>query len=245
MINAIIIDDELHSHESLKWKLDSIDIAISVPACFDKPKEALEYLKSNKVDLVFLDIDMPGMNGIQLLESLNEIDFSIIFTTAHDAYAINAIKLSALDYLLKPIDISELKSALQKHITMRKSVGDNHVIRSFINNYKTNHSGERIALSTRESIEFVEVQKIIYCSSESNYTKVFLDDATVRLLAKTLKDIEEQLIELRFFRSHNSYLVNVNHIKEIKKKEGGSLLMTDGTSIPLSRGKRDDLLRMM
>lgn len=246
MIKAVVIDDEKHSIETLKWKLENYCPEVEIIASFSDPVKGLEYLKSNSPDLLFLDIEMPMLNGFDILEELGEIAFDVIFTTAYDDFGIQAIKFSALDYLLKPIQNQELKKAIEKFANR----GTNKKISStqlevLFKNIKEEENGKpgKIALSTKESIEFVAPEDIIVCSSDSNYTLVHLSDGRKKLLSKTLKEFEEMLSALNFFRPHHSHLINLAHVKEYVRADGGYLVMSNKMNIPVSRNRKEDLLK--
>jgi two-component system LytT family response regulator len=246
MIKAVVIDDEKHSIETLKWKLENYCPQVEIIASFSDPVKGLEYLKNNTPDLLFLDIEMPMLNGFDILEELGEIAFDVIFTTAYDDFGIQAIKFSALDYLLKPIQNQELKKAIEKFANR----GTNKKISStqlevLFKNIKEEENGKpgKIALSTKESIEFVAPEDIIVCSSDSNYTLVHLSDGRKKLLSKTLKEFEEMLSALNFFRPHHSHLINLAHVKEYVRADGGYLVMSNKMNIPVSRNRKEDLLK--
>lgn len=244
MIQAVIIDDEKHSAETLNWKLNRFCPDVKLKASFTDPVEGLAYLKKNKPDLLFLDIEMPKLNGFDVLESLGEIPFDVIFTTAYDEFGIRAIKFSALDYLLKPIQRNELIEAIDKF----KSKGGGHQVSSaqldvlFSNIRKENNRPGKIALATKETIEFVFPDEIIACTSDSNYTMIYLKDGRKKLISRTLKDFEQLLGEFNFFRTHHSHLANLNHVREYVRSDGGYLIMSNKMNLPVSRSKKEELL---
>ncbi|MCB9336572.1 MAG: response regulator transcription factor [Lewinellaceae bacterium] len=239
-MKAIILDDEKHSVATLAWKLEKFCPDVEVVKQFTDPVEALDYLKSSPPDLLFLDIEMPRLNGFELLEELGDnIPFDVIFTTAYDEFGIRAVKASALDYLLKPVQNQELKSAIEKY---KKKGGKNmEVLFSSQPESKSN----KIALATKESIEFVLPEDIILCSSDSNYTMIYLTENRKKLISKTLKDVEEMLLPHGFFRAHHSHLVNLQHIKEYVRADGGYLMLSNGQTLPVARNRKDDLLKMI
>lgn len=240
MIKTIIIDDEKHSVATLAWKIDKFCPEVEVVAQFTDSSEGLEHLQKSPPDLLFLDIEMPRLNGFELLEELGEnIPFGVIFTTAYDDFGIRAVKANALDYLLKPVQNQELKAAIEK---FKKFRGKNMEV-LFSN--KQEGKVNKIALATQESIEFVKPEDILFCSSDSNYTRVFLIDGRKKLISKTLKEIESRLEPYRFFRSHHSHLVNLDHIREFVRADGGYLMLTNGQSLPVSRNRKDDLLKLI
>jgi two-component system LytT family response regulator len=244
MIQSVIIDDERHSLETLQFKLEYHCPEVRVVAAFTDPAKGLEYLRDHRIDLLFLDVEMPRLDGFSLLEELGEINFDVIFTTAYDEFGIRAIKFSALDYLLKPIQQEELKAAAAKHLRKReKSISSTQleVLFSNILEEKKGYSG-KIALATKESIEFVDPDDIIVCSSDSNYTMVHLCGGRKKLISRTLKEFEGLLEELHFFRIHHSHLVNLKHVKEFVRSDGGYLVMSNKMTLPVARGRRDELL---
>ena len=236
MIKAVILDDEKHSVATLAWKLDRFCPDVKVVAQFTDSPEALDYLRENPPDLLFLDIEMPRLNGFEVLEELGDTSFKVIFTTAYDEFGIRAVKANALDYLLKPIQNQELKAAIEK---FKRKQGDKmEVLFSSQQENKTN----KIALATKESIEFVRPDEIISCTSDSNYTMIFLTNNRKKLISRTLKDVEEWLSPHGFYRAHHSHLVNLQHIKEYVRSDGGYLLLTNGTKMPVARNSKEELL---
>lgn len=245
MIKAIIIDDELPSVETLLWKLENYCPEVEVVTTFTNPVEALEYLKKTPPDLLFLDIEMPMLNGFDILEELGEVSFDVIFTTAYDEFGIQAIKLSALDYLLKPVQNQELKKSVEKFILKKQPEVSSKKLKVLFQNIRDEEKGKpgRIALATKESIEFVEPNEIIVCTSDSNYTLVQLTDGRKKLISRTLKEFEEMLSPFNFFRTHHSHLVNLSHVREFVRTDGGYLIMRNKMAIPVSRSKKEDLLK--
>lgn len=245
MIKAVIIDDERHSVETLKLKLDKHCPDVEVAASFTDSEQGAAHLRKNPPDLLFLDIEMPRLNGFELLESLGEVPFDVIFTTAYDEFGIRAIKFSALDYLLKPIQVDELKAAVERH--SRKSTHNlsNSQLEVLFSNIREEQRGRpgKIALATKESIEFVFPEEIVACSSDSNYTMIYLKDGRKKLISRTLKDFEELLSEFGFYRTHHSHLVNLNHVREFVRADGGYLVMSNKMTLPVSRSRREELLR--
>lgn len=243
MIRAVIIDDEPHATKSLEILLSEDCPQVQVIASFNHPAEALLFLRSNQVDLIFLDIDMPFMNGFELLNRLAPINFDIIFVTAYDQYAIKAFKFSAFDYLLKPVDEVELINSLRKLENKSKKSTQNSNFEHLLEVFKSGQSAiKRIALPTLEGFEFIEVEKIIRCESDSNYTKIFLQNLPMMLVSRTLKEIEETLSDLPFIRVHNSHIIAKNHVKKYVKADGGYILMIDNSEIPISRARKEEVI---
>lgn len=246
-IRAVIIDDEKHSVETLQWKLEKGCPEVEIIQAFIDPVAGLEYLKNHTPDLVFLDIAMPRMTGFDVLEALEEVPFDVIFTTAYDDYGIQAIKFSALDYLLKPIQQPDLQEAVRKF----KEKGVHQIparqLEALFDNIREEKQEQRpgkIALATRESIEFVAPQDIVLCSSDSNYTMVYLQDGRKKLISRTLKEFEEMLTPHQFFRVHHSHLVNLHQIREYIRADGGYLVMHNAMKVPVSRSKKEELLAL-
>ena len=246
MINAIIIDDERHSCDALKMLLDKCcSQQVQLTAICYSGEEGIKTIKELKPQLVFLDIEMPFMNGFQMLEQLPVINFEIIFTTSYDQYAITAFKFSALDYLLKPVDREELNKAVQK---VSKKISPPVAQQLEILLQKINQPAitiQRIALPTMQGLEFVPVDSIISCSSNNNYTEFFLADKKRVLVSRTLKEVEDMLADHSFLRVHNSHVVNLNAIIRYVKGEGGYLVMTDGSNVDVSRSRKELLLQKL
>ena len=248
MIKAVIIDDETDSIDTLKWKLENYCTEVEIIASFDNPAEGVSYLKNNPPDLLFLDIEMPMLTGFDVLEELGrDISFDIIFTTAYDNFGIQAVKFSALDYLLKPVQNKELKEAIEKHLKKSNQKIPSEQIDTLLANVRENKKGKggRIALASKESIEFVDPFNIVACEANSNYTNVYLSEGKKRVISKTLKEFEEMLIPFNFFRPHNSHLVNLNHVREFIRGDGGYLVMENKMKIPVSKNKREELLGLL
>ncbi len=248
MIKAVIIDDERPSIETLKWKLENYCPEVAVEAAFDNPAEGVNYLKSNAPDLLFLDIEMPMLNGFDVLEELGrDLPFDIIFTTAYDNFGIQAVKFSALDYLLKPVQNKELKEAVEKHLHKTQRRIPSEQIDVLFNNVQAERKGKRarVALASKESIEFVDPNDIVLCIASSNYTEVYLNSGAKRLISKTLKEFEDLLAPYAFFRPHHSHLVNLNRVREFVRGDGGYLIMENKMQVAVSKSKREELLTLL
>lgn len=246
MIKAILIDDEEHSLETLAWKLDKFCPGVEVIGKFEDAEEGLDFLKQNTPDILFLDIEMPRLNGFEVLEAYGrEIPFDVVFTTAYNDFGIRAIKFSALDYLLKPIQNQELQATIDKYLKKKGQNISTRQLDVLYSNMKLEQSGEglpQIALATKESIEFVRPNMIVACSSDSNYTMVFLEDGRKKLISRTLKDFEELLVDHNFFRIHHSHLINLSHIREFVRAGGGHVVMKNKMKFPVSRSRKESLL---
>ena len=245
MIKAIIIDDEIHCIKTLGMLLKEYCPAVKVTEQCSDAESGLAAIQLLKPNLVFLDIEMPNMNGFEMLEKLPTINFEIIFTTGYDQYAIKAFHFSALDYLLKPVGREELQKAVEK-VEQRLQSPLPQQLEILLQ--KIHHPAtpvQKIALPTMEGLQMIAVSSIISCASDSNYTIFLLKDRQKLIVSRPLKEIEEMLEENSFLRVHNSYLVNLNEIEKYVKGEGGYLLMTDGSTIDVSRSKKELLLNKL
>ena len=242
MIKAILIDDEPHCLESLTLDLQKYCPEVEIIKTLSSSKEGLKYIKKVKPDLLFLDIEMPWMNGFELLEYLSPIDFEVIFVTAYDSYAVNAFKVSAVDYLMKPIDKEDLKSAVAK-VQKKLSAKDmgNDKIHHLLDQYFNSKAQKKIVFPEKDRQKFVDPNDIIAVKAESNYSQVFIENENPLTLSITLKAIEEKLSGLSFMRVHHSYLVNMDKVSQYVKSDGGYLIMSDNSMIPISRSKKSEL----
>lgn len=248
MIKAVIIDDEQHSIDTLKWKLENYCPEVKVTATFGNPAEGVAYLKANQPNLLFLDIEMPMLNGFDVLEELGrDLPFDIIFTTAYDNFGIQAVKFSALDYLLKPVQNKELKEAIEKHLSKVQGKIPTEQIDILLENVNAERKGKvgKIALASKESIEFVDPNNIICCEANSNYTNIYMIEGRKKLISKTLKEFQDMLMPHHFFRPHNSFLINLNRVSEFIRSDGGYLVMENKIKIPVSKGRREELMDLL
>lgn len=246
-MKAIIIDDEKHCRSILKWAVREVCPEVELlPEC-QSGTEGIAAIQKYSPDFIFLDIEMRDMTGFDMLEKLGKVECDIIFTTAYDQFAINAFKVNAVDYLLKPIDENELKKAVDKVALKREDPISKKQMDFLLAQLKKNMSGDKsnIALPSSVGLEFIEVEKIIYCQSDSNYTNVFQQDAKKMVVSKTLKDVEGLLPNDVFFRVHHSYTVNLKHIKRYIKADGGYLVMSNGDRVKVSRSKKDLLMELL
>lgn len=241
MLKAILIDDEPNCLKVLEWELQNSCPNVKILELCNSGKDGLKAIQKHKPDVVFLDVDMPYMNGFEMLELIPDIDFDVIFTTAHDEYAVKAFKINAIDYLLKPIDEDELKTAISK---VEKNQKTSKIKTGMVEDDPRKSIIRKIALPTFEGLVFVEVDQIIYCQSDNNYTKIFLKTDKDLFISKTLKELEELLGNYHFYRVHNSYVVNLNEIKNYVKADGGYLVMCNDDKVRVSRSKKDSLLQM-
>jgi two-component system LytT family response regulator len=243
MIKAIIIDDEPYACQALATLLERHCPEVALAGICQDARQAPALAAEIKPQLIFLDVEMPHMNGFELLEKLDTASCDIIFTTSYDQYAIRAIRFSALDYLLKPVDVEELKSAVRRSGGRSTSSLPQQLDILLTKLQQPVAASKHIALPTMEGLQIVPVHTIIYCSSNSNYTILSLQDKQKLIISRTLKEVEEMLEEHRFLRVHHSHLVNLDEVKKYIRGEGGSLLMSDGATIDVSRSKKEILLK--
>jgi len=241
MIKAIIIDDESSSRSSLKQKLLAWCPDVEVIGEAKNGEEGIQLIESLHPDLLFLDVEMPRMNGFGMLQQLTFRNFDIIFTTAFDQYAIQAIRVSALDYLVKPIEVEELKNAVDAVKQKRTSQQPNARIENLLQNLLS--VNDSIAIPSREGLQFINVGRIIYLEAESNYTVIYMDDAPKLTVTKTLKEFEELLSPQLFIRIHHSYLINKKHIRKYIRGDGGQVVMSNNAVLYVSKRKKTEFLK--
>ena len=245
MIKAILIDDEVHCLDTLNILIGDFCPEVQVMEQCLSAKEGLTAMEKHQPTLVFLDIEMPVMNGFEFLEQFKKINFSIIFTTSYDQYAIKAIRFSALDYLLKPIDPKELVAAIHK-VEAQKQLPSTEQFQMLMNQVKHRENRfNKIAIPTSEGFELIPATDLVRCEASDNYTHLFLKNGVKIIACRTLKEIEEQLIDFpSFLRVHHSYLVNLNEVTKYIRGEGGYLTMSDGSTVSVSRSRKETLLKL-
>ncbi len=242
MIKAIIVDDERHAIITLEHLLKKFE-EIEILAVVQDSTLAKEIILEKKPDLLFLDIEMPNLNGFELLQQFDSFDFKVVFTTAYDQYAIKALKINALDYLLKPIDTEELRLTLDKYLNDQIFTSDEQI--SHLKQFKINQMSETLALSTSKGLIFIKINDVMYFEADGSYTHVMMNNGEKHLVSKSLANFEEVLVDNPlFFRSHKSSLVNLNSIKQYIRGEGGELIMLNDKSIVLSRNKKQEFLNL-
>jgi two-component system LytT family response regulator len=243
MIKAVIIEDEANNRENLRLALASYCPDIKLVGEADSALSGMDLIRQKQPDLVFLDIAMPNGNGFDLLESLERINFNIIFVTAFDQYALRAIKFAAVDYLLKPIDVLELKKAVNRVLDKRRREQKNDRLQVLLDNLQQQE--QKIALPQTDHIEFVPVHSIIRCRGDRNYTHFYLRDGRHLLVSRTLKEYADLLEKSNFYRVHQSHLVNLDCIKKYSKRDGGTVVTIDEEIIPVARARKDQLLEYL
>ena len=246
MIRAIIIEDEKKSRETLLGLLQKYCFSVEIVAQAEGYREGIKLVRKYKPDVIFLDIQMPDGSGFRLLEELKDMEFEVIFTTAFDQFAIKAIKYSALDYLLKPIVPQELVDAVNKLKVKKANTEKRKNIETLLDNIKSpEEDPHKIILSTVEKIHVIDVDDILRCESDNYYTYFYFINGDKLLISKTLKENEELLSHHSFIRPHKSHLINVKYIKSFIRQDGGYIIMTDGSKVPVSRRKREKILEIL
>lgn len=242
MLKALIVDDELKSRESLSVILRDFLDGVNVVGMCQNVSEAKSHIREHKPDVIFLDIQMQRETGFDLLMSLDHIDFEVIFTTAHSEYAIKAFKFSAIDYLLKPIDINDLTEAIKKVRQRRKSDITLRLEQLFHNLKPAQSQQYKIGLPTGDGLVFIKTEDILYCEADSNYTIIYTRDGSKYVVSRTLKEYDDLLSEHDFFRIHNSYLINLNCIKKYIRGEGGQVIMSNDATLDVSKRRKEPFL---
>src|SRR5436190_3074253 len=244
MIKAILIDDEFHCLDTLSMLLSDYCPDVQVVERCMSAKQALVAIQRHQPALIFLDIEMPIMNGFDLLEQFSEIPFAVIFTTSYDQYAIKAIRFSALDYLLKPIDAKELVVAVNK-VKGQKQLPAAEQFQMLLNQVQHKETGfKKNAVPTSEGFELIPAEQVVRCEADDNYTHLFLKNKNKVVASRTLKEMEEQLQDFNcFLRVHHSYLVNLNEVTKYVRGEGGYLIMSDGATVNVSRSRKEALMK--
>lgn len=245
MTRILIVDDESAASNILRMLIEKhITAAKEIRTC-NSPEEALDIIAEWHPHLLMLDIEMPNMNGFDLLNKTGNSDFDVIFTTAYDKYAIKAIRFSALDYLLKPIDITELQNAVNKHLVKKEFYEPKEqqkLVSNLINNLQQkDQSGFKLAVSTSEGVFFFTPSEILRLEGESNYTRFYFANQKPMIVSRTLKEYEDILADYDFIRAHKSHLVNKKFVKHFDKE--GLLWLTDGSHIVVSRRKKEEVLK--
>lgn len=243
-MQAVIVEDEQNSAELLAHLIVKHCPAIHNVQVFTNSLIALDDIKKEEVDILFCDIEMPHLNGFELINRLSPLNAHVIFTTAYDKYAVRAFKFSALDYLLKPIDISELKSAVQRAVDTPPPKQEQMTLFKDLQFSKTGLP-DRIAVSTMEGLEFLQPNQVIYCQSEGSYTHLILMNNKRIVVSRHLKEIEKLLQNWEFYRIHHSFLINLKHLTHYIRSEGGEVVMSDQSRLPVARNRKEAFLEQV
>ena len=245
MINCVLVDDETNALEMMEWLLKTYCPQAEIVAMCNTAEKGIEAINSHKPDVVFLDIEMPRMNGFDMLEQVKNLTFDIVFCTAYDQFAIKAFKYAALNYLLKPVDPDDLKATMQRVEEKRPALSKEQfaLLLQHINQ-SPKSTPSRIALTTGEGLIFVATGDILYCRAESNYTNVVLTGGRKIMVSRVLKELDETLSGADFYRVHSSFLININHVKKFIRGEGGYIVMDNDENITLSRSRRQEFMEL-
>lgn len=240
-IKAAIVDDSPFAMEALQTLLQKKFPHIIIDKTFTDPLESVSYLKKNPVSLLFLDVQMPGLNGFELLEKIGGFKGHVIFTTSHDKFAAQAFRYHALDYLVKPVELKELKEALEKLDAITPSKEQNKELLQKANQLKL--AVNKLGIPTMEGMLFIDINHIIRCESDNVYTMVYIDNEKI-VSSKNLGFYENMLAERGFFRIHTSHLINLNHIKKYVKGDGAYVVMSDNTNITIARRRKEEFMQL-
>ena len=244
-IKAIIIDDEAHCRSALKKQIEWSIPSLEIIGEFENATSGEKGINELSPDLVFLDIEMPDKNGFDLLRSIENIRFEVIFTTAYDSFAIEAFRVNAVDYLLKPIDEDQLIDAVDKVAIHLRNKNPDLYLKSILDQIDNKSSQRKIPIPTAEGITFLTIDEMIRCEAQGSYSYIHLAAGHKLFIAKTLKYIENLCQSEHLVRVHQSHLINIQKVKEYIKADGGSILMADGSNVPLARSKRIDWKKLM
>jgi two-component system LytT family response regulator len=246
MLSALIIDDEVHCAETLQLLLNKYCPQINLLAVVNDPLQAEETIRKHKPQILFLDIEMPHLNGFDILNQVQDLKPTVVFTTAYDHYALQAIKHHALDYLLKPIDSDELIATIRKASDQQKA-GQNPLsnIENLLKEIRQEKKIQKLPIPSLDGIAYIDTDKIIRISADSNYSQIYLENGKKLTSSRTLKEYEQILQESSFFRVHSAHLVNLKYVDRYLRGEGGNLVMSDGMVIEISRQKKKALLERL
>lgn len=244
MTTAIIVDDEPNALNYLQVLIEKNLPEITLTGKASNVSEAAQLIERVKPNIVFLDIELQTATGFDLLARLNNPDFQVIFTTAHEKYALKAIKFAAVDFLIKPVDVEELKTAALKAIRQNPKENSNMELNVLLGNLKSGQLNKKIAINTSKGISVLEIMKIIYCKSDGPYTEIHTSNESI-LSSRHLKEYEELLDENGFFRCHKSFLINLNEIKQYVRADGGYVVMSNDQQVDVSDRKKEELLKKL
>lgn len=240
-IKAVIVDDEPNGIDFLKYSIEKHCPEVFIASAFNLPLEALEKIPLIKPDILFVDVEMPRLNGFELVEKLSHlIGMHIIFTTAYNEFALKAFRVSATDYLLKPIDPDELKQSVNKVVRLARE--ENTGVSELLEYIKSQNTIKKISVTTDKGILFIDQDDVIYLQSEGSYTHIFLKGGKKILSSKSIGDFEEVLTDKGFFRIHHSNIINVTHLSKYIRQDGGYVEMINGATLTVSRRKKDEFL---
>jgi len=233
LLTAIIVDDELYGRENLKKIFEDYCQEIEIMACADSALSAIKLVQVHKPDVVFLDISMPGLDGFDFLDEYEERNFMVVFVSAHEEFGINAVKAGAADYLLKPVNIKELKQTVKNLLILKNKQAKVELV----------HETDKLVIPASHGLDFLVFDDLIRLEADGCYTKVVIKDGKNKIVSRTLKDFEDTLPKNKFFRIHKSHLINLKYIKEYSNLSGNYVTMTDGSKIEISRRKVPEFIQ--
>lgn len=247
MIRSVIVDDEPKNLKILSKLLGEFCPDVEVVGKADKRAQAIELIKNEKPDLVFLDIAMPGGDAFDLLDKLQPVEFEIIFVTAYDQYTLTAFKYSAVDYLMKPVNIEELQSAVARAIS-RKQLKQNNLqqLGELLNNLNKQQASafNKIALPSQDGLVFIDISEIVRCEASGTYTHIYKSDKKKLVVSRRLSEYEDLLPSAKFFRIHHSHIINLDHVVKYHRGRGGFVEMTDGAMLELATRRKEEFLAL-
>jgi two-component system, LytTR family, response regulator len=243
-LKVIIIDDEQSGIDALIWEIQNLDIPVEILASFTSPMEARQSLESMNPDILFLDIEMPVLNGMDFLKTLKNISFDVIFVTAYDQYALNAYNLDVMDYLLKPVHGERLNKALHKHLLNRNHDTLKDKMELLKQNLNPQDRFEKLGVSGKDGVAFIHYNHIVRLESSANYTVVFTLNEKY-IISKPLKDVERPLLEHSFYRVHRTHTINLKYINKYTKGRINHIIMEDNSIIPVSPEKKEEIKRLL
>lgn len=244
-LKAIIVEDEKHSQETLRNMLTEFCEGVEIAGMAGTVDEAVALIRKESPDLVFLDIELKSGTGFDVLERVGDMHFKVVFTTAYEHYALRAIKVSSVDYLLKPIDLDELIAAVDKVRSARLEENNRDQWQLLLQSLKGEDYSKRICLSTADGMEFIQTADIVLCEASGSYTRFILREGASLLVSKHLKEYENMLNPREFMRVHNSYLINLKEVRKFVRSEGGYILMNNDQQVPISPKKREEFIGKM
>ncbi|MBI3233167.1 MAG: response regulator transcription factor [Bacteroidetes bacterium] len=245
-IRTVIVDDDQANLTLMKILLENNCPELDVIEYCITPQEAIEAITNYRPELVFIDVEMPGLNGFELLEQLGKQEFDVIFVTAHDEYSLKAFKYSAIDYLIKPAKVDDIKKAVERVLEKRTSNITLVQLRELTRQIRYQmYEKPRLALNTHERVFFVNIEDIIRCEASGVYTVFHMNDGKKHMISKNIQKFEEALTQYAFYRAHRSHIINMTYVKEYVKEGEGYLLMSDGAKVEVSRYRKDEVLKKL
>ncbi len=243
-MKALILDDELYCAEALFYLIKNHCPDILSVVFFTDPDEALDYIDTHTIDILFLDVEMPLLSGFDFLQRTHSFNGSLVFTTAYEAYAAKAFQVDAIGYLLKPIDRLELIKTVDKIIKSTSRLTHKQLLSMISTVMEENSSqGKKIPIHHADGIHLINPEHIIRCESDGSYSHIFIQEQKPMMVSKNLKELEEMINTSSFFRIHKSHLVNLNHIRFVSRQDGGDVVMSDNSTVPISRSVKQDFLK--